>query len=326
MTALNSRPPIGVLLMAYGGPNSLDELPGYLADIRSGRPTTAAVLNEMRHNYELIGGKSPILEITKQQGAAVEQLLNNEGPHYKVYLGMRHWSPWIEDTVRDMLNDGVSQAVAIVLAPHYSSFSIAQYQKRVQGALEMYDGNIEFEYVNSYNTAPKYIQALVNRVHEAIARWPENERDNVHVILSAHSLPIRIIKMGDPYQEQLFETARLVAAQAGLSDDQWSWSYQSAGRSPEPWLGPQIEAYIPTLAAKGIKNIVSVPIGFVSDHVEILFDIDIKAQKAARENGVRLERPPALNTDPLYIETLADIVRERTAKWLPLETVGAVAR
>jgi ferrochelatase len=321
-----SDAPIGVLLMAYGGPNSLDDLPGYLADIRSGRPTTKAVLEEMKRNYTLIGGKSPLLEITRQQGAAVEAMLNADGPRYKVYLGMKHWHPWIEETIRDMLNDGVTQAVAVVLAPHYSSLSIAQYHQKVKAGLDLYGGKIDFDYVDSYNTAPKYIQALVNRVHDGLSRWPENERDQVHVIFSAHSLPVRIIKQGDPYQDQLFETARLVASQAGLPENQWSWSYQSAGRTPEPWLGPQIEQYIPELAAKGIKNIVSVPIGFVSDHVEILFDIDIKAQNAAKENGVRLERPPALNLDPLYIETLADLVRERSTKWLPLASVGERSR
>lgn len=320
MLDTNMNKPIGVLLMAYGGPDDLSELPGYLADIRSGRPTTSAVLNEMSHNYELIGGKSPLFGITKQQGAAVEKSLNAEGSRYKVFLGMRHWSPWIEDTVRDMIEAGIEHAVALVLAPHYSSFSIAKYQQKIRMGLEMYDGKIDFEYVDSYNTAPKYIQALVNRVREGIDRFPADERDGVHVILSAHSLPIRIIQMGDPYQDQLWETARLVAQGAGLHEDQWSWSYQSAGRSPEPWLMPQIENYIPELAQRGIRNMVSVPIGFVSDHVEILFDIDIKAQAAAKANGVRLERPPALNLDPLYIETLADLVRERAAKWL-----GAVA-
>lgn len=303
--------------MAYGGPANLDELPGYLADIRSGRPTNKAVLNEMRRNYELIGGKSPLLEITKQQGAALEKLLNADGPHYRVYYGMRHWAPWIEETVRDMLEDGIERGIALVLAPHYSSMSIAKYHHKVEAGLEMFGGKIDFEYVNSYNTAPKYIQALVERVQEGIARWPEAERDSVHVVLSAHSLPVRILNMGDPYQEQLFETAQLIVQGVGLRDDQWSWSYQSAGRSPEPWLGPQIENHVADLAAKGVRGIVSVPIGFTSDHVEMLFDIDIKAQEVARQHGVRLERPPALNADPLYIETLAELVTERAAKWQP---------
>jgi protoporphyrin/coproporphyrin ferrochelatase len=306
---------IGVLLMAYGGPNDLNELPGYLADIRSGRPTSQAVLNEMRHNYEQIGGKSPLLEITRKQGAALENLLNSEGGDYKIYYGMRHWSPWIEETVRDMLNDGIRRAVALVLAPHYSGMSIAKYHQKVKAGLEMFgdaEHQIQFDFVDSYHDAPPYIQALVNRVEDGLSRWDAAERPNVHVVFSAHSLPVRIIKAGDPYQDQLLETARLVAEGAGLREEQWSWSYQSAGRTPEPWLGPQIEVYVKTLAEKGIKNLVSIPVGFVSDHVEILFDIDIKAQKVAREYGVRLERPPALNDDPLYIRALADLVRQKT--------------
>jgi ferrochelatase len=229
---------------------------------------------------------------------------------------MRHWSPWIEETVRDMAADGVQKAVAVVLAPHYSSMSIARYFKKIESGLAMYEASIDFEYVNGHHDAPKYIQALVNRVREGIARWPEAEHDSVHVILSAHSLPERILKMGDPYQDQLLETARLVAAGAGLRDDQWSWSYQSAGRSGEPWLGPQIQDHVAALAEKGVRNIVSVPIGFVCDHVEILYDIDILTQGVARKLGVRLERPPALNDDPLYMETIADLVRQRAQKWI----------
>ncbi len=313
MNGANTSAPIGVLLMAYGGPESLDDLPGYLADIRSGRPTPKRVLDEIARNYAQIGGKSPLLEMTRRQGAAIGRQLNETGPLYKVYLGMRHWSPWIEETVRDMIADGIQNAVGLVLAPHFSGFTTTRYHKKVEMGLQMYEGAIAFEFINSYHAAPKYIQALVNRVHEGLARWPEAEREQVHVVLSAHSLPEHVVKAGDSYQDQLFETARLVAAGAGLRVDQWSWSYQSAGRSPEPWLGPQIQDYIPQLAAKGIRNVVSVPIGFVCDHVEILYDIDILAQAAARAHGVRLERPPALNDDPLFVEALADVIREHAA-------------
>lgn len=312
MTTINY--PIGVLIMAYGGPNSLEEIPGYLADIRAGRPTTPAVLEEITNNYRQIGGKSPLLEFTQQQIAAVEAAL--DPTKFKCYLGMRHWSPWIEEVIGQMIADGITHAVSLVLAPHYSKMSIAKYQEKIQDGLEMYHGSIEFAHINSYHTAAPYLDALTNRVQDGIARWPEGERGDVHVIFSAHSLPVRIIKMGDPYDTQLRETATLVAAQAGLRDDQWSWSYQSAGRSPEPWLGPQLEEYIPELAEKGIRKIVSIPIGFVSDHVEILFDIDIEAQKAAREHGVRLERPPALNTDPLFIQTLVGEIQAKAKPWL----------
>lgn len=303
--------PIGVLIMAYGGPNSLAEIPGYLADIRAGRPTTTAVLAEITNNYAQIGGKSPLLDLTTQQMQAVDALLNppDQPTRFSCYLGMRHWAPWIEETVRDMLEDGITQAVSLVLAPHYSQLSIAKYQAKIAAGLEMYRGQIDFEHIMSYHDAPKYIEALAKRVQEGLNRWPETERDSVHIIFSAHSLPVRIIKMGDPYDSQLRQTAHLVAQKAALSDEQWSWSYQSAGRSPEPWLGPQLEDYIPELAQKGIRHIISIPVGFVCDHVEILYDIDIEAQAVAKEHGIRLERPPALNTDPLFIETLAELIQ-----------------
>lgn len=311
--------PIGVLIMAYGGPNSLDEIPGYLADIRSGRPTPRRILEEISNNYRQIGGKSPLLEITKRQVANVQA--HFDLTEFKFYLGMRHWSPWIEDTIREMLNDGIQHAVSLVLAPHYSKLSIAKYQAKITTGLDMYNGHIEFAHVESYHDAPGLIQALANRVAEGLGRWPLDIRPEVHVVFSAHSLPVRILKMGDPYVDQLQETARLVAEKAGLGKDQWSWSYQSAGRSPEPWLGPQLPEHLETLAETGIRNVVSLPIGFVSDHVEILYDIDIQAQQVASELGIRLKRLPALNDDPLFITTLTDIIRRRAEDigWLGLD-------
>ncbi|MGB5059778.1 MAG: ferrochelatase [Candidatus Promineifilaceae bacterium] len=310
MTATNN--PIGVLIMAYGGPNSLDEIPGYLADIRNGRVTTPAVLEEISRNYRLIGGKSPLLEISTRQVAAVRAHLDPD--KFKVYMGMRHWSPWIEDVVGQMIDDGITQAIALVLAPHYSKLSVAKYHAKVADGLEMYRGHIDFDFIDSYHDAPKLIQALANRVNEGLNRWSEAERDDVHIIFSAHSLPVRIMKMGDPYDSQLRETAQLVADKAGLAAARWSWCYQSAGRSSEPWLGPQIQEHIPALAAQGIQNMISIPVGFVSDHVEILYDIDIQAQAVAKELGVRLERPSALNDDPLYIQTLVDLIEQRAEK------------
>lgn len=302
--------------MAYGGPNSLEEIPGYLADIRSGRTTPARVLEEIQNNYRQIGGKSPLLEITRRQVEAIQE--HFEASKFKFYLGMRHWSPWIEEAVRDMLADGVTRAISLVLAPHYSKLSIARYQARIAVGLEMYHGQISFAHIESYHDAPGLLQALANRVREGIRRWYPSQCLDVHVVFSAHSLPERIIKMGDPYPEQLQETARLVAEKAGLSKEQWSWSYQSAGRSPEPWLGPQLPEHLEALAKRGIRDVVIVPVGFVSDHVEILYDIDIQAQAAAKESGIRLERPPALNDDPLIIGTLASIIRKKViaAGWL----------
>lgn len=299
--------PVGVLMMAYGGPNSLEEIPGYLADIRSGRTTPRRILEEICRNYRQIGGKSPLLDITQRQAAAVQDLLDPKD--FKVYVGMRHWAPWIEDTIRDMLADGITHAASLVLAPHYSRLSVAKYHDRIAEGLELYDGRIEFVHIESYYDNPGLIQALAQRVQEGMQRWPADLQPEVHVIFSAHSLPERIIAMGDPYADQLLETARLVAEKAGLRQQQWSWSYQSAGRSAEPWLGPQLPEHLEQLSQKGIKHVVSVPVGFVSEHVEILYDIDIQAQEAAKKLGMRLERPPALNDDPLFISTLAGVIR-----------------
>jgi ferrochelatase len=311
--------PLGVLFMAYGGPNSLDELSGYLADIRHGRPTTPAVLKEITDNYRQIGGRSPLLEITRRQVESVSASLNPPGEpaRFKCYLGMRHWAPWIEETVRDMLEDGIARAVSLVLAPHYSQMSIAKYHAKIETGLEMYRGHIEFEHIVSYHTAPGYVQALAKRVRDGLSRWPESQWETVHVIFSAHSLPARILSTGDPYDSQLRETAKLVAQRAGLPEKRWSWSYQSAGRTPEPWLGPQIEDHLLDLAGRGVRDVICLPIGFVSDNVEILYDIDIQAQQVACAHGMRLERPPALNDDPLFIAALAELIRGRAAHgWL----------
>lgn len=308
------RTPIGVLIMAYGGPSSLDELPGYLSDIRSGRVTTPAVLEEISNNYRMIGGKSPLPEYTEMQVQAVNAKLDSSV--FRCYLGMRHWSPWIEEVVGQMIDDGITRAVSIVLAPHYSKLSVAKYQSKIDDGLEMYRGDIQFKHVSSYHDAPQLIEALSNRVEQGLQEWPEEERSWVHVIFSAHSLPERILAMNDPYDHQLRETARLVASRAGLTDDQWSWSYQSAGRSPEPWLGPQLDEHITDLANSGIRNVISIPVGFVADHVEILYDIDILAKEHAKRLGMRLVRPPALNTDPLFIGTLVEQITKAAEPWL----------
>ena len=310
---MTNQTPIGILIMAYGGPNSLDELPGYLADIRNGRITTPAVLEEISHNYAQMGGRSPLMAFTQAQIDAIAAYFDPEKVRF--YLGMRHWAPWVEEVVGRMLEDGITQAVSMVLAPHYSGMSIAKYQYKIAEGLKIYHGQIDFRHIMSYHTAPGYIEALARRVQEGLDRWPQEERDRVHVVFSAHSLPVRIIREGDPYADQLRESAELIAQAANLPPERWSWSYQSAGRSPEPWLGPQIEDYIPVLAEQGIRDIISIPIGFVCDHVEILYDIDIKAQGVAHELGIRLERPAALNDDPQFIAALAELISAEIASF-----------
>jgi ferrochelatase len=299
---------IGVLVMAYGGPASLEEIPGYLADIRHGRPTPRAVLDEITESYRAIGGRSPLLEVSRRQ---VDALAAELGPGFRCYLGMRHWSPWIEEVVGEMSEDGIADAVSLVLAPQFSAMSVARYQQKIADGLELYRAGIRFEHVTSYHDAPGLTEAYAARVEDGVSRWPAGERDRVHVVFSAHSLPERLLASGDPYGEQCLETARLVAERAGLSDERWSWAYQSAGRTPEPWAGPDLGEHLADLAARGVRDVVSVPVGFVSDHVEILFDIDHRAAGVAAGLGMRLERPPALNDDPVFITTLADLVRAR---------------
>lgn len=317
---VNPENPIGILFMAYGGPDRLEDIPGYLADIRAGRTTSKALIEEITRNYRLIGGSSPLLDLTIETTRAVTDLLNPpNGPTcFEPYLGMRHWTPWIEETVGQMIEDGITRSVSVVLAPQYSRMSIAKYQKKIDAGLNFYRGQIDFSHIQSYHDDPGLIDAFAKRVHIGLERFPEEDQASVHVIFSAHSLPTRILRENDPYPTQCYETAVLVAKAAGLTPDQWSGCYQSEGRSPEPWLGPQLEDYLVELANKGIQNVVSIPVGFVSDHVEVLYDIDIEAQAVAKEHHMRLERPPSLNSDPLFVETLARLIRKQAvdAGWL----------
>ncbi|MBZ0310403.1 MAG: ferrochelatase, partial [Anaerolineae bacterium] len=207
---------IGVLLMAYGGPDSLADIPAYLLDVRGGRPTSEALIEEITENYRKIGGKSPILELSRQQAAAVEKALNKDG-NYKVYIGMRHWTPWIREAVFQMVENGIQQAVALVLAPHYSRMSVEKYFQRVDEALTEVQNPFTYERINSYHDHPLLIEALASRVRAGLAQMPAD----THVIFSAHSLPVRIMDEGDPYDSQLRETAALVAEKTGLTD----WSF-----------------------------------------------------------------------------------------------------
>lgn len=299
--------PIGVLVMAYGGPDSLEEIPGYLADIRHGRVTPQAVVDEITENYRAIGGRSPLLEVTRRQVGALQEQL---GDGFRCYVGMRHWSPWIEEVVGEMVDDGVERAVGVVLAPQFSGMSVARYQQKVEDGLDLCRGRMQFRHVTSYHDREWLVAAFASRVRDGLERWPEGQRDEVHVVFSAHSLPQRVISSGDPYADQCLESATLVAQAAGLPDERWSWSWQSAGRTPEPWAGPDLVEHLEELAARGVEHVLCVPVGFVSDHVELLFDVDRRARGAAEELGMRLERPPALNDDPVFIRGLADTIRD----------------
>ena len=295
---------VAVLLMAYGGPASLDEVEPYLLDVRGGRPVTPEFLAEITSRYARIGGRSPIRELTEAQAAAVGRRL---GAGFPVYVGMRHWHPYIGDAVDRIAADGHRRVVGIVLAPHYSAMSVGVYQKRL---LEAARGRFQTALVRSWGDHPKFLAAVAERVTQALQRFPAPQA--VQVLFTAHSLPERILAMADPYPEELKASAAAVAKLAGLSE--WRVAYQSAGATPEPWLGPEAGALLTELAARGHRAFLIVPFGFVCDHVEILYDVDVTYRALAARLGVQLERTASLNDDPLLVEALSGLARKAAAE------------
>jgi ferrochelatase len=225
---------------------------------------------------------------------------------------MRHWHPYIADVVGRMAEDGIKQFIAICMAPHYSTLSIAKYQEKLEESLavvkETTGRQMGFTFIDSWFDQPAYLSGIINNVHQTMARWPEQKRDQIKTIFTAHSLPEFILEQGDPYDDQLRETATMLARELVLPGDRWTFSYQSAAKTGIPWLGPQIEDLVVELAGEGEKDLLIAPIGFIADHVEILYDIDIGLQEIARPLGVRLERTPMLNDDDLLVEALASMV------------------
>lgn len=297
-----------VMIMAYGTVTSVERMRCYLSDIRGGRPMSDEFVEEFKHRYTLIGG-SPLAELTLDQAKQTAKELQRRGQDIPVYLGMRHWSPWIKDAVGQMYLHGIEEAVAIVMAPHYSKMSIGKYWEKITEAQKMHGTHINFTFVDSWYRQPKFLQAIENNVRAGLEKFSPEVRDKVKVVFSAHSLPERLIKMGDPYDDELKDNARLVAERLGNVD--WMFSYQSAAHTGEPWLGPQVEDVVVDLAKDGYKHMLVAPIGFVSDHVEILFDIDVEAKQIATEHGVQLERIDSMNSNPLFIGAVADAILEK---------------
>jgi ferrochelatase len=304
---------IGVMVMAYGGPNNLEEVGPYLDDIRGGRPTSAELLEEITDRYRQIGGRSPIVELTNAQAAGIEVALNDDaashaGVRYKVYVGMRHWHPYIEDVVPQMIEDGVERIVAIVMAPHYSAMSVGKYMEKLDKGLAQVGADLPVARVESWKDEPAFISAFASRVREGLEQFPIEIRDDVPVLFTAHSLPSRILDAGDPYPDELRTSVSLVVEE--LQPKHWRWAFQSQGASAEPWLGPTVEDTLDQLKAEGFENVLLAPIGFVCDHVEVLFDVDIEHKHQAAELGIRLERPRMLNDDPGLVAAAASAVRK----------------
>lgn len=303
---------IGVLVMAYGGPKSLDEVEPYLLDVRGYRPTAPEIIHEVRERYREIGGRSPILERTQAQADALEAALNASGKEFKAFVGMRHWHPYIKDALAEMYSQDIERAIGLVMAPHYSRMSIGAYFKKVEEAgLPM-----AFSSLEHWHLEPGYLNALADRVRIALQRFPAEVRAEVPVIFTAHSLPERILEWNDPYPAQLQETVSAVIERLGPRPHEFA--YQSAAISSEPWLGPDASELIERYGAEGKRHVLICPVGFVCEHVEILYDIDIVYQNLAKSLGVYLERVEMLNDSPEMISGLARLVRQaaKEADWL----------
>jgi len=305
-----------VLMMAYGGPGSLEDVEPYLLDVRGGRATLPELVEEIKARYAAIGGKSPMLEITQAQAKALEDRLNltSNDDSFKVFVGMRHWFPYIREAVGQILHNGFQQVIAICMTPYFSRMSTQAYFDQLDQAMaacEKVEGVVlpKVIKITSWYSNPLFIQALAEKLEQGIQLYPETKETNGKIIFTAHSLPAAIIDQGDPYEQQLRETAQSVAAHLDIPNTRWEFCYQSAGTGNTRWLGPSLEETLARLAQEKTKNVLVTPIGFVSDHVEILFDIDIEARQQAQATGIHLERTEALNTSPGFIEALAQIIK-----------------
>jgi ferrochelatase len=282
-----------VVLMAYGSPSGPEDVRPYLEDVRGGRPVSDEAVEELAERYRRIGGRSPLDDVTQAQRAALESELG-----VPVFVGMKHWRPRIAEAVDSALAAGATRILGLVLAPHYSRLSVGEYRERLDAAV---GGRAEVVLVESWHDHPGFVDIVADRVRGTDA-W---------VVFTAHSLPERILADGDPYQEQLLETSRLVAERAGL--ERWSFAFQSASATGEPWLGPDVLEELDHLYEAGVRKVLVAPVGFVSDHLEILWDLDIEARERAGELGLELERIESLNDDPAFVRALAELVEERLA-------------
>jgi len=293
-----------VLVMAYGGPDSLEEVEPYILDVRNFRPTSAELIEEMRSRYRAIGGRSPILEHTGAQARALGEALRDAGSPMPVYIGMRHWHPYIAQAFDQMRTDNIERVIGLVMAPHQSRMSVGAYFRRVEEAA----GNVEVLRIESWHLLPEYLDTIESLIHEALDTFPVWDRSKVHLLFTAHSLPERILAEGDPYVAQLEQTVAALAVR--FPENPHSFAYQSAAMTPDPWLGPDAGAVLESIAASGGRDVLIAPIGFTSEHVEILYDIDIEYAARAREFGLDLRRIRMLNDDPRVMAGLARRVVE----------------
>ena len=290
-----------VLLLAHGAPERIEDVEAYLALVRGGRPLAPHLVEEIKQRYAAIGGGSPLTARTREQAGALERLLAKAGLAARVYFGMRNWQPSIKEAMARVQADGVERIVAVCLAPQYSRLSVALYFRRLQEAKVELGMKAEVVWTKSFHDHPLLIEAF----YEKLAPLLTGRK----VLFTAHSLPEKILESADPYDREAKATARAVAERAGLAH--WDFAYQSQGLTDDKWLGPTVEATLASYAEQGVTEVVLHPIGFVSDHVEILYDVDILFREYARTRGIRLERPESLNDSAAFIAALAAVARER---------------
>ncbi|GEN30712.1 ferrochelatase [Cerasibacillus quisquiliarum] len=301
------RKKMGLLVMAYGTPYKEEDIERYYTHIRHGRKPSPEALADLTERYRAIGGISPLAKITEEQAYALEKVLNQiqDAYDFQVYIGLKHIEPFIEDAVEKMAKDGIKQAASIVLAPHYSTFSIKSYNGRAQEEAEKH--GITLTSVESWYTEPDFIAYWAREITKEYAKMSDEERKKAVLIVSAHSLPEKIIQNNDPYPEQLKETAELIVKEAGVTNYEIGW--QSEGNTPDPWLGPDVQDLTRDLyKQKGYKAFVYAPVGFVADHLEVLYDNDYECKVVCDEIGANYYRPEMPNVDPLFINAMANAV------------------
>lgn len=286
-----------VLLLAHGTPDNVSEIPEYMRNVTGGRPIPDSVIEEVSHRYGLIG-RSPLTEITMRQAAKLSEVLS-----MPVYVGMRNWKPYIADTVKIMRADGIANVVTLCLAPQNSRTSVGLYRN----AAFKEAAGMAIEFIDSWHDHPRLIEAYAERLQDALAQLGRGTM----VLFTAHSVPSRTITDGDPYEQQAKETAALVAREAGLPDSQWVFAFQSQGMSGGPWIGPTVEDTLHSLRADGYSRVLIQPVGFVCDHVEVLYDIDIGFRDFGSQIGIETSRTASLNDSPAFISALAELVRKR---------------
>jgi ferrochelatase len=303
--------PVGVLVMAHGTPRSLDDLGAFYTEIRRGSPPPDDLLADLERRYRAIGGTSPLNERTSAQVDGIRRALEQRAPgRFVVAAGAKFAPPRISDALRSLGRAGVGRVVGLVLAPHYSVASVGDYTRRARdaaGALGPDEGGpLDVEMIDHFHTAPGFVSLVATRVRDALGLLPAEVRLDATVLFTAHSIPARLVDDGDPYPAQVLESATAIAESAGLV--RWSVAWQSAGRTADAWLGPDLRDVIATLPGSGSSAAVVCPVGFVSDHLEVLYDVDIEARAVADDVGIAFARTASLNDDPEFCAVLAGVV------------------